>query len=653
MTVPEADQALPSRMVVVVDLSNDARGEEQLRATLRSSGARRMLSDVVYREIDAEQVGLGRADPAFLEEQRAFVADFDAAASAAAAAGDERFGALAANFATLWTTNFAAAHLWLFALARLVAECRAERSQLVILLPRAPASRLVYLYEAEGETSTTSWRALMYSRPDYLLAVIRAYLEQFPEVRIEWYGAPWLARRLPLRFVRVLRSYGVLALRVLIHVRNRLRHFRMAGRRPAGEGVERSVEPVSCVLTRAHAHTEYVRNLARAPDVEFLVADGFRSYPATFNLFRRVTARSNGVRHLYDHVGAWTIVRLGLGVAARMLADEFTARGPLHLPAFEGRYGVAIPSRQLVREGLVSSFEPLLVATALEDYLSTRPSVGSFVHCELVSQFPRYLDDVCSAAAVASIQVAFGTYEILPTPRFVHATRFCCFSETMRVAMLAQFPWLEDAVRYWGNLFIDECGDARARGASRIANRAVVFFSQPIDEEHEFLVVSQLAEWCAGAGYRCLVALHPRDRADKFAALGSRVEVLHYRDLLPQREAVLESVTFAVTRTSNIGYYLLLAGVPLINVTASPQDLAVVHEYYPGYPLRATTLAEMRSLLDRAEESQVAYEAFRAGYIGTSWLGSGWQTFLRELRCVSASGKAPLASAPRSIEQES
>lgn len=515
-------------------------------------------------------------------------------------------------------------HKWIYTLARFL-EGR-DPSSIRILLPKRRTSSGMALFEAEGEVSTNRMARLLYRRTDYLLHYLDRFLEvggfhrreRFALPRRDWVGP--VGRRL-------LRTYGILGLRAATHLKNWLRHRPSAAVEPPGEAQV-------LALSRSVVHSDYLASLVHMNVAAPVVVDSPFHYPRTYKATCELF--DGNVSHLYEHISfgvqirqfvrsLWDLARHDLGIGGRPNVTAF--------PFF----GMKVCLSTCVREAISARFEHEMVASGVRRYLGKYEAIKTFVHCEMFTSYAPYFAKVCRDLGVKSYQMAFGTYEMRPVARSVFGDGFLCFSKGQEDSFRSVHE-NDERLIYRGNLYIDSSlnsGDEAAEIERRLASRSILYFSQPYAEAEEDEVVEWLASYCDSNGYYLTAVLHPRGRMSGPISLQSPHRVVDNSEYLAAREDFEREAAIAVTRTSNIGYQLLLRKVPLINVLAFPHDQLVRQEYFDGYPLLCGSKGELHGTLADIHGSIQGFYEFRSRFIYESYRNLGAVELSRFLTEVS------------------
>ncbi len=514
----------------------------------------------------------------------------------------------------LFEHNLHELHKWTFTLGTLVRG--REMARVKLLLPDARTSDGVALFEAEGEVSTGGLGHVLYRRTDFLLHYVRAFLSMRGVTQIAGYRTgrrDWLGPTGRL----LLRTYGLLTFKAGKHLVHRLRHRVDV----SSVGVNR---PTILALSRSVVHSDYLANLVRLGAAAPIVMDSALNYPHTRDASNRMFGKASA--HVYDGITIGTIFHQFLRSWRDLMRFDLRVARPVALPDFE-LDGLAVSLATCLREAITARFEAELLVAGIRRYLAAHPEIRVLVHCELFTAYAAYLAEACKDMGVRCYQVAFGTYEMRPVAECVFGDGFLCFSENQQES-LRKVRGMDPRVIYRGNLFIKSSSDTDVDAAAvdartRARARHIVFYSQPYNEHIEDDLLSRLSRFCEEHGYRLTVVLHPRGRIGGPVPVGGFCRVLENVEYLAVRDALESEVTLAVTRTSNIGYQLILRGVPVANVLLSQADHLVEQEYFSGYPLKFDSMDQLYQAISDMQTKLEQFYRFRASFVERSYRGMG------------------------------
>lgn len=552
----------------------------------------------------------------FLASQAALAEQFDAYFDREKACNPAHAQLIDGMRCQLFDHNLHELHKWTYTLAELLDGY--DPSQVTVLLPAAPTSSGIVLFEGEGEVSTNRLGRILYRRTDFLLHYVDAFMKARGVARGTRYKRPgrdWVGpggRRL-------LRSYGLLALKGCKHLLHRLRH-----RKAAGLADSESTRVLA--MTRSVVHSDYIAGLVRSGAAAPFVMDSAFHYPKT----REESAKLFGgpSAHLYDHVSIGTmlgqlvrsfrdLVRLDLGIMPRPKLSPFE---------FDG---LQVSLQTCLREAVTARFDYEILVRGVADYLTAHPRTSILLHCEMFTSYAPFLAKLCAERNVKCFQLAFGTYDMRPVAECVFGDGFLCFSEQQQES-LRKVKRNDPRITYKGNLYISapaDAGSAATEIERRLAARHIVYYTQPYKESVEDEIVEWLSGYCMDNGYRLTVVLHPRGRIGAPIPSGALCQVIENSDYLAKREQLLSEATLAVTRTSNVGYLLLLRGVPLANILISPEDRLITQEYFDGYPLVLHSTEQLAAALSGIERKLGEFYSFREDFVVRSYRGMGVQKF--------------------------
>jgi len=514
----------------------------------------------------------------------------------------------------LFEHNLHELHKWTFTLGTLVRGC--DMAQVALLLPDARTSDEVALFEAEGEVSTGGLGHILYRRTDFLLHYVHTFLSmrgvtqvtRYRTGRRDWCGPT--GRRL-------LRTYGLLTFKAGKHLIHRLRH-RVA---VSTAGADR---PTILALSRSVVHSDYLATLVRSGAAAPIVMDSALNYPYTRDASDSMFGKASA--HIYDGVTIGTIFHQFLRSWRDLMCVDLDVAPPVSVPDFEFD-GLSVSLKTCLREALTARFEAALLVAGIRHYVAAHPEITVLVHCELFTAYAAYLAETCKDMNVRCYQAAFGTYEMRPVAECVFGDGFLCFSQNQQDS-LRKVRGLDPRVIYRGNLFIKSSSDADADADAaevevRARARHIVFYAQPYNEHVEDELLLRLSRFCEDHSYRLTVVLHPRGRIGGPVPVGEFCRVLKNAEYLAVRDVLESEVTLAVTRTSNIGYQLILRGVPVANVLLSPADYLVEQEYFGGYPLKFDSMDQLYQAVSDVQTKLEQFYQFRASFVARSYRGLG------------------------------
>ncbi len=622
---PAWDARAGTALRIFLDLSDRSEQSANLRAT---AAARRC--DLFVTSFGESAGGLLNIndcllDPDFLQSQTRLAERADELFERWKGAPQRLALPIDGSRVQLFDHNLHEVHKWLYTVGRLVKSH--PTSEIVAYLPNAPSRNRMYLYEAEGETSESPIRRLLYKRTDFLLEIIAQYLCG-AGVAIDRY--PWESwRRLGLWVRAAIRQYGVLLGSFAAHALNIIRH-RKRHEKLVSPGLRAAR---TLMISRSSVHSDYLAPIVKIEPVAVLVADNFRSYPRNLD----ASASFFGDRpwiHLYDILSLGDLLRALLTTLAALLTYRREAQRAPGREVIEVE-GTRVCLRQAFREAIVMGLEGAMVARGVDKLLRAAPEIRRILHCELFTHHAAYLASLGKHRLVDVHQVAFATYEMRPLPKFIFGNEFLCFS-TAQIRSITKI-WGEDSrLTYVGNPHLAEENQGGEvvgqRVRERASNRVIAYFSQPIFEDVERKLVDALVSTCEHRGYKLLIVMHPRDRDDKYDHLGRRALVMRNREYNDRRTEIECTLAFACTRTSNVSYFLLLRGIPVVNLLTSPHDFVVKQEYFEGYPLIGYDVGFMADLMDDPLGAATRFFRFRADFLRRSYDNLGVASFARFLR---------------------
>jgi hypothetical protein len=521
----------------------------------------------------------------------------------------------------LWDHNLLEAHKWIATLEKTFAG--RDLSDVEVRLPRAATRNQIYLYEAEGETSGSWIGRLLYRRTDFLLDFIRQWFAAHGVKSFQAYDVERDPMGLWLR--RAIRVWAVLAHSLLSHILGSIRHhLRECAPPQAREAVANSR---IVALTRSSVHSDYLAPAVRQGDVGILVADNFRTYPRNLHSSRGFFGNAPMV-HLYDLIGIRDLLAAAF-VTVRSLIQLRREARPDVCDDLE-IHGVRISLQQYYRESAVQCFEALLVQRGLEHLIGETPK--TIIHCEMFTHHAVCLADRFGSNGRVH-QVAFGTYEMRPTPNFVFGDGMLCFSQDQQASMLA-IGADPSSVLYKGNIHVSDSDmNVDVQIAERRLNcRKIAYYTQPYLQDIEHALLEEISALCMAKGYQLTVILHPRDTRGRFEFLEDRSEIVENTEYISRRQEIEDSILFACTRTSNVGYFLILRGVPIINIMPTAQDRLIRQEYFEGYPLVGHSAEFLITIFSDPKSALEDFYAFRSQFIHRSYRGLGVKSLLSFLQ---------------------
>ncbi len=526
----------------------------------------------------------------------------------------------------LWDHNLLEAHKWIATLEKTFVG--RDLSDVNVRLPRASTRSQIYLYEAEGETSGSRIGRLLYRRTDFLLDLIRQWFTAHGVNNFQTYEIERDHMGLWLR--RAIRVWAVLAHSLLSHILGSIRHHLHERAPPQARKAVANSRIVA--LTRSSVHSDYLAPAVRQGDIGVLVADNFRNYPRNLQSSRSFFGNAPMV-HLYDLIGISDLLAAAFVTVRSLIQLRREAR--LHVCDDLEVHGVRISLQQYYRESAVQCFEALLVQRGLEHLIGETPK--TIIHCEMFTHHAVYLADRFGPNGRVH-QVAFGTYEMRPTPNFVFGDGMLCFSRDQQTSMLA-IGSDPSGVLYKGNIHVSDSDmDVDAQIVARRLNcRKIAYYTQPYLQDIEHALLEEISALCMAKGYQLTVILHPRDTRRRFEFLADHTEIIENTEYLSKRQEIEDSILFACTRTSNIGYFLILRGVPIVNIIPTSQDRLVQQEYFEGYPLIGHSAEFLITIFSDPKSVLEDFYRFRSQFIHRSYRGLGVKSFLRFLQndCVN------------------
>jgi hypothetical protein len=528
---------------------------------------------------------------------------------------------LTTNAPALFEHNLHELHKWAYTIKKITSS---SPGKFIILFPCAHSANHLFFLEAEGETSATRVRSVLYKRTDFLLALLREFVISLGVDHDKYGPKTPILSRFSYHARRKARTLGMTIARGLMHWRNSLLHQPKNPLPPADK--QRQL----LVVVRSVIHAEYFSALLKDQRILCLVQDGLAVYPKV--LARARLEGASKIIHCYDLVSPSKILILTFRLLFKSL--KFT------LESLRNRRhyvfvldGMPIDLTTSIKECIVGSLDTLLLSTAISSVASRQEyCLKAIAHCELFTAYPRAIKTLASRLRIPTFQFAFATYEMRPVPDFIHADHFFCFSLQQRKSILSVKNRFEHSrVDYAGNLLIGHSigdDDINAKGAG--LKNIVLYYSQPLDElaDEAFLSVKRITD---SMDLSLKLVMHPRENPEKFMKYGHDLCVLTNEMYIKQRAILFAKTLFAVTRSSNVGYQLLLRNIPLINYQVTAKDALVKHEYYEGYPLLVQTESQFIDILKNAQYYIGKYREFRGAYIKTSFDDKGANEVLSKI----------------------
>lgn len=503
-------------------------------------------------------------------------------------------------------------HKWIFTIRELLRSQNDCHPRLFIPAPTGCSE--IVLYDAEGETSSTGFRTLAYNRRDFLPGLIAQAIQNATRTEVFLYSKRSIKDEVILSCRKWLRVYGVLLARGAIAVRNYAKLVMIGARDPfANPGIDAEV----LLVSRSTVHSEFFAGLLGRREFEVLVQENVFSEGRNCDYLRTLNpqiAVNNVLQYLRWKDFAASAIQCVKSISRSKRATPTVVQ--------LSEIGLAMDLSFAIKEHLAHSFESRILARALDRRLAAAGSrVSKVLHCEIFSPHAPYIEQAARRRGVATHQFAFGTYEMRPCVRFVFADRFFCFSKRQYDSMLSVgVP--EDEIEYIGNPLVLDSGEHfGCGGTGGSVERKLLFFCQPIRDNEERVLLDNIARFAREFQMSLAVVLHPRDSEAKRKAYSEFCTVLDNVTYLKNRDAIDRSASFAVTRTSNVAYRLILAGVPVMNVLMSAADRLVVQEYYAGYPFVFDSVWKTESVLLDIATARKKFFEFRSSFIERNFCG--------------------------------
>lgn len=530
---------------------------------------------------------------------------------------------LTANAPLVFEHNLHELHKWAYTLKKIIDK---SRFKIKVMFPRAYSANHLFLFEAEGETSATRVKSALYKRTDFMTQLLREYAVSIGIDHGEYSPSPTILSRWSYIARRITRTFGMAIARGLMHGRNAMQHHRNTSLRLP------TLQSELLVIARSVVHAEYFSTLLKDQRTICLVQDGLGVYPKV--LQRAKIEGAVQIVHCYDHVRPLQILRLTLQVVRELCSFTLQARHDSRPYVFT-LDGMPINMITAIKECIAASIDTRLLTTAISIIASRADfHLKGVAHSELFTAYPHAIKAATDKFGIPTLQFAFGTYEMRPVPDFIHSDRFFCFSHDQREAILRMANSF-DATRvcYAGNLLIESQRNNSQENfddAEEPHRDTILYYSQPYDEaiDEALITVIRITN---SLNLSLKVVMHPRERAEKFLNFSKDLRILTNEMYIEQRPALFKNTLFAITRTSNVGYQLLLNNIPLINYLTTAKDGLVKHEYYDGYPLLARSEEQLKRILESSEEHIEKYRDFRELYIKRSFENKGSDNVIAEI----------------------
>jgi hypothetical protein len=592
--------------------------EEVIRAT-RDAWCRDNSNDVIINSIISEHstynANAALEDPEFLTDQERVRNELTKYINALQESHPKIAEILTAYAPVIFEHNLHELHKWIYTLKKII---DASPIKSKVMFPCSYSTNHLYLFEAEGETSATFVRSVLYKRTDFLTQLLKNFVIAL-EIDYGEYGTSssiisgwWYHLR------RITRTFGMATARGLMHFRNALRHHRNCPSPSMGPKIQ------LLVIVRSVIHAEFFSNLLKDQRTMCLVQDGLGVYPKV--LQRAKIEGASQIIHCYDIITPINVLTNTIQVLKELSIFSLQAFKDSRPFQFE-LDGMPINMTTVIKECIVGSLDTRLLTASVSTITSKAEYRQIAVaHSELFTAYPHALKISCSNFQIPTFQFAFGTYEMRPVPDFIHADLFFCFSIHQRDSILSMAnAFAPSRVCYAGNLLIGSSNinsKIIRNDVEETQKNIVLYYSQPFAEETDEVLIS-VKKTTDAMDFNLKVVMHPRERIEKFKKYGKDLCVLTNEIYIEQRSALFNKTLFAITRNSNVGYQLLLRDIPLINYLSTAKDALVKHEYYKDYPLLVATEQQLLSVLSSPKENIQKYRIFRKSYIDNSFNQKG------------------------------
>lgn len=478
-----------------------------------------------------------------------------------------------------------------------------QYSTLCLLIPWSASSCNVYLYESEGETQLDGDH-LFYSKGDFLYALLVKYCNlneiQYRTISQPLFPAIEMAQYL---FRRIGRIYA----RLLFH--NLKLAYALTTKRKikASNAIENS-DHCNLFVSRSPVHSEYLKNILTKISSPALLLDTVPLNRSKTNILFCQDLKIP----LFDLSHHITIKDfLSSFIIGKTICKALFKSNKDSLKLSQDYWGslISIDLTQYICEAYVLAWEAQLLQKRIERCIKSinRP-IKTISHCEMFSQYPNYfyaLKNRLNSDAKVNI-LSFGTYELPPLPNTIQADRLYSFNVKQRCDLL-KFNSASNPV-YSGNSFLDKT-------ISRITSSSLVFFySQPYQTDQELELITHLSNIYPNT----LVYIeHPRTNYSFTSSLRyalPSLQIVSSRSYFLERARFDRLMKIAITRTSNVGYRLILQGVPVVYVQDLPQGFSVTLDFFDNYPLIAENWRRVIEIID-SERSIHEFFKFRKTYI--------------------------------------
>lgn len=603
---------------------------EIIRAT-KDQWCRPQSNDIVINSVLSEPGILNSnealEDPQFLIDQERVCNELSNYINSLKKTSPKLAEILTANAPLIFEHNLHELHKWAYTLKRII---HASRYKIKVMFPCAYSTNHLFLFEAEGETSATIVRSVLYKRTDFLTQLLRNLVISLGVDYGEYGFSTTILSRWNYHARRITRTLGMAIARGLAHSRNAVRHSQKILPPPL------ALQSQLLVIVRSVIHAEYFSALLKDHRTMCLVQDGLGVYPKV--LQRTKIEGASQIIHCYDLVSPSQILKLTLQLL-RELCSFMLQVWHDSRPYVFTLDGMPINMTTLIKECIVASLDTKLLTTAISTIASRADCrLKGVVHSELFTAYPHAIKATSDKFGIPTLQFAFGTYKMRPVPNFIHSDRFFCFSLDQRESILSMANAFDPTrVCYEGNLFIEssENNDRRKINyKNRNPKSIILYYSQPFDEANDEALTS-VKRITDAMDVSLKVVMHPRERIGKFLKYGDDICILTNEMYIEQRSELFKTTLFAITRNSNVGYQLLLRDIPLINYLTTAKDALVKHEYYEGYPLLVRSEEQLKRILESSEKYIEKYRGFRELYIKRSFDHKGSDNVIAKILKVS------------------
>ena len=517
--------------------------------------------------------------------------------------------AIASNELPLWDSNLSFVHKWLHSIEDGLKDL--DTSESVFLFPKAPSTGSIFLYEAEGETSNTVIKRLLYRRTDFLLNHVQSFVvNNFSNNFMYYENKSW---KLNLRIRIIIRIFCLLIFSFSLHLRNILK-FKL---KKSGQSHSSTANQPILAVVRSSTHINYYHNLDHL-NLVFLDFSHPRNGFLKDEIFKGRQSFS-----LYKFIDLSIILNIFLDTLKKIFRFYRSKQDSvLRIKNIDINLDV------FVYESLVKDFDARILELSLSKFVqSIRTNL--ILHSENFTNYNFYFDKVSKKLKKKSLQIAFDSYGHELQPKFIFSDYFLCFSQLQQNILKSLYP-NEKRIIYKGNFSYDtslNSLDYDQLMDLRKENKRILFFSQPYSNLLEKELLASLEMFCLYHNYILTVITHPRDNKNKFSFLGQETEVVENSKFRVESDTYEADAYFAITRVSGVGSELFLKGIPLINAVLENETAKPSHqlEYITFNKLHAYSLKDINNLLMDTRGSFFKFVQSRNEYLNAAYSLKGKQ----------------------------